>query len=77
MVHCSLRRPNKNAAGIMALADQFAGAAHRFGNPLLYSLAVRSAFTDIVDPASTVAALRTNSPTTTRRMRGSSTYCGR
>ena len=47
-------------AGIMALADQAAGHPHGFVNPLLYSLAGSSAFTDIVDPQSTVAVVRTN-----------------
>jgi hypothetical protein len=47
-------------AGIMALADQCSGQAHGFANPLLYSLAGGSAFTDIVSPASTVAVVRTN-----------------
>jgi hypothetical protein len=45
----------------MGLADQCARAAHRFGNPLFYSVAGSSAFTDLVDPVSTVAAVRTNS----------------
>jgi subtilase family serine protease len=47
-------------AGIMALADQAAGFAHGFANPLFYSLAGTGAFTDIVSPASTVAVVRTN-----------------
>src|SRR3989442_15931296 len=47
-------------AGIMALADQAAGHPHGFVNPLLYNLAGSSAFTDIVDPQSTVAVVRTN-----------------
>lgn len=47
-------------AGIMALADQCAGQPHGFANPLFYSLAGSSAFTDIVNPASTVAVVRTN-----------------
>jgi subtilase family serine protease len=47
-------------AGIMALADQAAGHPHGFVNPLLYSLAGSAAFTDIVDPPSTVAVVRTN-----------------
>lgn len=45
-------------AGIMALADQRAGQAHGFANPALYGLAGTSAFRDVVDPASTVAAVR-------------------
>lgn len=44
----------------MALADQCAGQPHGFANPLFYSLAASSAFTDIVNPASTVAVVRTN-----------------
>jgi subtilase family serine protease len=47
-------------AGIMALADQAAGHAHGFANPLFYSLAGSSAFTDITNPAATVAVVRTN-----------------
>jgi subtilase family serine protease len=45
-------------AGIMALADQAAGHPHGFANPLFYAHA--GAFTDVVDPASTVAVVRTN-----------------
>jgi subtilase family serine protease len=45
-------------AGIMAIADQKAGHVHGFANPLFYANAV--AFNDIVDPASTVAVVRTN-----------------
>lgn len=47
-------------AGIMALADQAKGSPHGFANPLFYSLAGSSAFTDITSPASTVAVVRTN-----------------
>jgi subtilase family serine protease len=47
-------------AGIMALADQCAGHPHGFANPLFYSVAGSAAFTDIVDPLSTVAVVRTN-----------------
>ena len=47
-------------AGIMALADESAGHAHGFANPLFYSHAGSAAFNDIVDPASTVAVVRTN-----------------
>ncbi|MEW6058852.1 MAG: S53 family peptidase [Actinomycetota bacterium] len=47
-------------AGIMALADQGAGAAHGFANPALYALARTSAVRDIVNPASTVAVVRPN-----------------
>ena len=46
-------------AGIMALANQYAGHDLGFVNPLLYSLDA-SAFRDIVDPSSTVAVARTN-----------------
>jgi subtilase family serine protease len=46
-------------AGIMALADQAAGRHIGFANPLLYHLN-SSAFNDVVDPASTVAMVRTN-----------------
>ncbi len=45
-------------AGIMALADQRAHHAHGFVNPLLYSLAGTRAYRDIVDPATTMAAVR-------------------
>lgn len=45
-------------AGIMALADQAAGSAHGFANPLFYQNA--SAFRDVISPASTVAMVRTN-----------------
>ena len=45
-------------AGIMALADQSAGHPHGFANPLFYAHA--SGFTDITDPSSTVAVVRTN-----------------
>jgi len=47
-------------AGIMALADQAAGHPHGFANPLFYSLAGSSAYTDIVSPTSTVAVVRAN-----------------
>jgi subtilase family serine protease len=47
-------------AGIMALADQCAGEPHGFANPLFYSLAGSSAFTDVTSPTSTVAVVRTN-----------------
>lgn len=47
-------------AGIMALADQAKGSPHGFANPAFYSLAGSAAFTDIVNPASTVAVVRTN-----------------
>jgi subtilase family serine protease len=46
--------------GIMALADQAAGTPHGFANPLFYSLAGSAAYHDIVNPASTVAVVRTN-----------------
>jgi subtilase family serine protease len=45
-------------AGIMALADQAVGRPHGFANPLFYTEA--GAFTDVTDPASTVAVVRTN-----------------
>jgi len=45
-------------AGIMALADQAAGAPHGFANPVFYANA--GAFTDVTSPASTVAVVRTN-----------------
>jgi subtilase family serine protease len=45
-------------AGIMALADQKAGFAHGFANPVFYQNA--GDFTDVTSPASTVAVVRTN-----------------
>jgi subtilase family serine protease len=45
-------------AGIMALADQAAGAPHGFANPVFYAHA--GAFTDVRSPTSTVAVVRTN-----------------
>ncbi|HVH63465.1 MAG TPA: serine protease, partial [Candidatus Dormibacteraeota bacterium] len=45
-------------AGIMALADQAAGHVHGFANPVFY--ANSGAFTDIVNPSSTVAVVRSN-----------------
>ena len=42
----------------MALADQAAGHAHGFSNPAFYSLAGSGAFTDVRNPAATVAVLR-------------------
>ena len=47
-------------AGIMALANQAAGHPLGFVNPLLYGLAGTSAFTDVVNPSSTVAMVRSN-----------------
>ncbi|MFL5661888.1 MAG: protease pro-enzyme activation domain-containing protein, partial [Ktedonobacteraceae bacterium] len=47
-------------AGIMALADQAAGHPHGFANPVFYSLSGSASFRDIVNPASTVAVVRTN-----------------
>ncbi len=47
-------------AGIMALVQQAGGVQLGFVNPLLYSKAGSGAYTDIVDPASTVAVVRTN-----------------
>ena len=47
-------------AGIMALANQAAGHALGFANPLLYSLNGSGAFTDVTSPASTVAVVRAN-----------------
>jgi subtilase family serine protease len=45
-------------AGIMALANQAAGHPLGFANPLLYSLAGTSSFTDVTSPSSTVAMVR-------------------
>ena len=44
----------------MALANQAAGHPLGFVNPLLYEKAGTSAFTDVVNPSSTVAMVRTN-----------------
>jgi hypothetical protein len=46
-------------AGIMAVAQQKAGASIGFANPVLYSLPA-GAFHDVVDPASKVAAVRSD-----------------
>jgi subtilase family serine protease len=46
-------------AGIMAIADQTAGHAHGFANPLFYGLSGTDLH-DIVHPASTVAVVRVN-----------------
>lgn len=45
-------------AGIMALADQVAGRAHGFANPVFYSHA--GDFADVQSPAAPVAVVRTN-----------------
>ncbi|MCW2992655.1 MAG: serine protease, partial [Conexibacter sp.] len=47
-------------AGMMALADQAAGAPHGFANPALYAARSGLAFRDITAPASPVAVVRTN-----------------
>ncbi len=47
-------------AGVMALADQRAHHAHGFVNPLLYLLAKSRAYRDIVNPAGTMAAVRSD-----------------
>jgi subtilase family serine protease len=47
-------------AGIMALANQAAGHPLGFTNPVLYGLAGSNAYTDVVNPASTVAVVRAN-----------------
>ncbi len=47
-------------AGITAVADQGAGRALGFLNPLLYKLAGSSAFHDIVAPAKTLGVVRVN-----------------
>lgn len=47
-------------AGVMALADQRAGHAHGFANPALYAAAGKGAYRDIVDPPSTMAAVRSD-----------------
>lgn len=47
-------------AGLMALADQAAGFAHGFANPLFYRLTGTGAFRDVVSPAGTQAVVRTN-----------------
>jgi subtilase family serine protease len=46
-------------AGIMALADQAHGSPHGFANPLFYSIG-GAAYHDVVNPAATVAVVRTN-----------------
>ena len=47
-------------AGMMALANQKAGHDLGFINPALYALAGSDSFRDIVDPAKTMAMVRTN-----------------
>jgi subtilase family serine protease len=47
-------------AGVMALADQRAGRAHGFANPVFYRLAGSRAFRDIVNPHGTIAAVRSD-----------------
>ncbi len=47
-------------AGMMALADQAAGAHHGFANPALYKLSRGRAFRDVTAPASPVGVVRTN-----------------
>ncbi|HEY1351637.1 MAG TPA: S53 family peptidase [Ktedonobacteraceae bacterium] len=47
-------------AGLMALADQAAGFAHGFANPLFYQLAGTQALRDVLSPASTQAMVRSN-----------------
>lgn len=47
-------------AGIMALADQAAGHPHGFANPVFYSLNGTAAVTDVVNPPSTVATVRSD-----------------
>src|SRR5207237_966126 len=45
-------------AGIMALADQAAGAPHGFASPAFYRLAGGGAYHDVSAPRSTVAVVR-------------------
>jgi subtilase family serine protease len=47
-------------AGIMALANQAAAHPLGFANPLLYSLAGTSSFSDATSPSSTIAMVRSN-----------------
>ena len=47
-------------AGVMALADQRSWHPHGFANPALYALAGNRAYRDIVDPAGTIAAVRSD-----------------
>jgi subtilase family serine protease len=49
-------------AGVMALADQRAGRAHGFANPVFYRLAGSRAFRDVVSPppGTTIAAVRSD-----------------
>ena len=44
----------------MALADQRAGHAHGFANPMFYRLAGSHAFRDIVNPPGIVAVVRSD-----------------
>jgi len=47
-------------AGLMALADQRAGHPHGFANPAIYHAYGTTAFRDIVDPPTTIAAVRSD-----------------
>jgi subtilase family serine protease len=47
-------------AGVMALADQWAGHPHGFVNPALYRLARSNAFRDVVSPHGVVAVVRSD-----------------
>jgi subtilase family serine protease len=47
-------------AGVMALADQRAGFAHGFANPMFYDIQGTSALHDVVNPGTKIAAVRTN-----------------
>ena len=65
-------------AGMMALANQAAGHDLGFINPALYQLAGSDAFRDIVDPAKTVAVVRTELGRTARaRRRAARSRCAR
>jgi len=47
-------------AGLMALADQRAGHPHGFANPALYKACGTTAYRDIVDPPTVMAAVRSD-----------------
>jgi subtilase family serine protease len=47
-------------AGLMALADQRAGHPHGFANPALYKAYGTTAYRDIVDPPTVMAAVRSD-----------------
>jgi subtilase family serine protease len=60
-------------AGMMALADQAAGAPHGFANPALYKLYRSRAFHDVTAPKNKVAVVRTDYVNATNASGGTQT----